>query len=152
MLSSSDAWDHFADAASRIEAEMIAPSLNWRLRLLALLNELERACLALPSSDGDSGESKWPSAYTGLRAEIRAAWPRLGLYHYRAPSEYSEPSLLHDSQDELASILNNVRGAIWLDRNVGREQGSMLASGTAVQIADLCSYLYRFDELSQDQK
>lgn len=119
--------------------------------LIIALDQLELVSLALPDIEPDvtDGEGS-PNTHSERYASLSSAFPELGYYYnVRAvPPDPPEEPTIGDAADDLADILRDLDGALWVEQEQGWRNGVWEAKfgyehHFGAHLADLRMYLYR---------
>lgn len=120
-------------------------------QLLAALNLLELAVLALPDVEPDGDDfGQPPSVYTSRRAAVAAAFPEFGFYSKADMRSVGvpQPVLVGDAVDDLADILADLDCSLWHETHAGVtsavwEVRQLYEMHFGAHLADLRAYVYR---------
>lgn len=118
--------------------------------LIAILDRVELACLALPGVEPDEGVGESPNTHNERYAALSSAFPELGYYYnVRAvPPDPPEEPTVGDAADDLADILRDLDGALWVEQQEGWRNAIWVAKfgyehHFGSHLVDLRAYLYR---------
>lgn len=154
MSSAPEEWIAFKAATQELDALLArSAALSPEARqhaLIGALDRLELSCLALPEVTPDERAGDSPNTHRARYASLSSAFPELGYYYnIRAvPPDPPEEPTVGDAADDLADILRDLDGALWVEREEGWRNGVWEAKfgyehHFGAHLADLRSYLYR---------
>jgi hypothetical protein len=155
MSGLAQAWGACKEAIAALERVLARASEEVSERrqeqLLAALNVLELAVLALPDvePDGDDIEQP-PHTYEARRTSVDTAFPEFGFYstadmrNVGAP----QPVLVGDAVGDLADILADIDRGLWHETHSGVNNAvweirQAYETHFGAHLADLRAYLYR---------
>jgi hypothetical protein len=154
MSDAPEEWFAFKAVARELDAILArSAALSSEARqyaLIVVLDRLELACLALPEVEPDERGGDSPNTYRARYTSLSSAFPELGYYYnIRAvPPDPPEEPTVGDAADDLADILRDLDGALWVEQEEGWRNGVWEAKfgyehHFGAHLVNLRSYLYR---------